>query len=208
MGRREHDETPRWGKFTPSKADRAAAEADLLAKSRRGEGHPRPAPAMVPPALSEKSKLLGVDLGLATGMALFNRDGRLDWVRSRDFASRDSLRKGVHETLERIPHLAIVVAEGGGTIAESWQRACEHRGIRMRLVQAETWRPRFFFPREHRDSDTAKKHAIRMARQVVAWSGTKGVGDLDHDAAEAVLVGLHGVIEAGWLPEPPGLKHA
>ena len=46
-----------------------------------------------------------------------------------------------------------------------------------------------------------------MARQVVAWSGTKGVGELDHDAAEAILVGLHGVIEAGWLSDPPELRH-
>ena len=69
------------------------------------------------------------------------------------------------------------------------------------------WRERFYYPREHRSGAEAKEHAVKMAAQVIAWSGTKGVtGTLGHDAAEAILVGLFGVIEAGWLLEPPRFK--
>ena len=47
-----------------------------------------------------------------------------------------------------------------------------------------------------------------MAAQVVAWSETRGVSaaTLGHDVAEAIMVGLHGVIEAGWLAEPPRFR--
>jgi hypothetical protein len=38
---------------------------------------------------------------------------------------------------------------------------------------------------------------------VIDWSGAARPTSLRHDAAEAVLVGLWGVIDAGWLEGPP-----
>jgi hypothetical protein len=47
-----------------------------------------------------------------------------------------------------------------------------------------------------------------MAAQVVEWSGAPGVSaaGLGHDAAEAIMVGLFGVLEAGWLAELPRFR--
>jgi hypothetical protein len=76
-------------------------------------------------------------------------------------------------------------------------------------VHAHEWRPSFLYPREQRDGAAAKAHAMRLAAQVVEWSGTKGVSAsaLGHDAAEAILVGLFGVVQAGWLRELPRFRH-
>lgn len=223
MAGRRDDSRSRFGRFTPKKGDRDAVDAQRAAEDalkERGVHHSALRKAALaamrareegaPAAhrtLSERSVLLGVDLGLATGLAHFNRDGRLVRVHSHRFASRDALRRGVADIVGSIEHLAWVVAEGGGPIAESWERAAQYRGVPIKLVHAEQWRPRFMYPREHRDSDAAKRHAQRMAREVIAWSGLKGVGEIRHDAAEAIMVGLWGVIEIGWLRDPPALGH-
>ena len=212
MGRRDRDEQPKWGKRTPPKSERAvAAEALEASEARRKAGVSKSAEALrAPPVriLGEKSRFLGIDLGLATGIAVYNRDGRLESVRSRHFQSRDALRAAAGAILDEIPHVHGVILEGGGELAEVWQRAAAHRGIHLRVVQAREWRSRFFYPREHRSGAEAKEHAIRMAGQVVAWSEPKGVAAsaLGHDAAEAIMVGLFGVIEAGWLAEPPRFR--
>lgn len=224
MGGKRDDSRSRFGRFTPKKSDRADADAQRAAEDalkERGVHHSALRKAALAamrareegaPAshrtLSERSVLLGVDLGLATGLATFNRDGRLIKVQSQRFASRDALRRGISDIIAGIEHLAWVVAEGGGPIAEVWERASQYRGVPMKLVHAEQWRPRFMYPREHRDSEGAKRHAMRMAREVISWSGLKGVGEIRHDAAEAIMVGLWGVIETGWLPDPPELGHA
>ena len=212
MGRRERDEQPKWGKRTPPKSERAAAAEALEAQeSRKKAGLSKSAEALrAPPVrvLGEKSKFVGVDLGLATGIAVYNRDGRLEAVRSRHFQSRDALRAAAGAILDEIPHVQSVILEGGGELAEVWQRAAAHRGIHLRVVQAHEWRSRFFYPREHRNGPEAKEHAVKMAAQVLAWSETRGVsaGSLGHDAAEAIMVGLFGVHEAGWLAELPRFR--
>jgi hypothetical protein len=212
MARRDRDETPKWGKRTPPKAERAEAAARLEAEERRkSAGISRSSEAVRVPAqrmLGEKSCFVGVDLGLATAFAVYDRDGRLAGVRSRRFGSRDALRAAAGAILDEIPHVHSVIVEGGGDLAESWQKAAAHRGIHLRLVQASTWRQMFLYERERRDGAQAKAHAVKLAAQIMEWSATKGVtAQLGHDAAEAILVGLFGVIEAGWLKEPPRLRH-
>jgi len=45
-----------------------------------------------------------------------------------------------------------------------------------------------------------------IARRVVEWSETSRPTSLRHDAAEAILIGLWGVIDVGWLTAvPPAL---
>ena len=41
------------------------------------------------------------------------------------------------------------------------------------------------------------------ARAVIEWSGAKRPTSLRHDAAEAILIGLWGALELGWLAELP-----
>jgi hypothetical protein len=212
MGRRDRDEAPKWGRRTPPKGERAAAAEALEAEERRkAAGLSRSAAALRAPApreLGEKSRFLGIDLGLATGIAVYSRDGRLESVRSRRFQSKDALRAAAGAILDGVPHVHGVLLEGGGDLAEVWQRAATHRGIHLRAVQARDWRPMFLYERERRDGAAAKSHAVRLAAQVIEWSGTKGVApEVGHDAAEAILVGLFGVVQAGWLLEPPRLRH-
>ena len=212
MARRERDEQPKWGKRTPPKSERTEAAARLEAEERRkSAGISRSAEALrAPPQrlLGEKSCFVGVDLGLATAFAVYDRDGRLVGVRSRRFQSKDALRAAAGAILDEIPHVHSVILEGGGDLAESWQRAAAHRGIHLRIVQAHEWRRMFLYERERRDGAQAKSHALKLAAQVIEWSAAKGVtAALGHDAAEAILVGLFGVVEAGWLKDPPRFRH-
>ncbi|WP_152053549.1 hypothetical protein [Tautonia marina] len=144
--------------------------------------------------------LLAVDTGLRTGLALFGREGRLIWYRSQHFANRSTLKRGVYGLFGSIGALDRVVLEGGGPIAEVWRREAERRGIIVRVIGAEVWRETLdAFGDRHRP----KREADAIARRVIEWSGAARPTSLRHDAAEAILIGLWGVIEAGWLDGPP-----
>lgn len=147
--------------------------------------------------------LLAIDLGLRAGLALYGDDGRLRWYRSHNFGTATRLRRGVPSILHDIPDLTWLVLEGGGSLATIWQREAARRALTLRQVQAETWRQRLLLPREQRSGQQAKHTADGLARRVIAWSGAPRPTALRHDAAEAILVGLWGVLEAGWLAEIP-----
>jgi len=107
-----------------------------------------------------------------------------------------------------LPELAWLVLEGGGRLAGTWEREAERRGIRMLRTSAEEWRAKLLLPRERRSGLRAKRFAGDLARQVIAWSGARRPTSLRHDAAEAILVGLWGVLAVGWLRAPPSeLRH-
>ena len=147
--------------------------------------------------------LLAVDLGLRTGLALFGPDGRLVWYRSQHYATRASLRRGVHGLLDAGPDVSHLVLEGGGPIAEIWARDARRRGILVRQIAAEDWRGRFFLPRDRQGRDRSKVTADALARRLIERSDAPRPTSLRHDAAEAILIGLWGVLEFGWLAEPP-----
>lgn len=147
--------------------------------------------------------LLAVDLGLRTGLALYGGDGRLRWYRSQNFGTNARLRRGAFGVLKDVPGVEHLVLEGGGTLADLWAKEGERRGLRVRVVDAETWRRALLYPRERRSGAEAKAAADGLARQVIAWSGAARPTSLRHDAAEAILVGLWGVVKAGWLSEWP-----
>lgn len=147
--------------------------------------------------------LLAVDLGLRAGLALYNADGRLAWYRSHNFGSATRLRRGVYSILGEQPELAWLVLEGGGNLADIWIRAAERRTVRVRQIGAEVWRQRLLYQREQRSGVQAKHTADELARRVIAWSGAARPTSLRHDAAEAILIGLWGVLEVGWLDQVP-----
>jgi hypothetical protein len=152
--------------------------------------------------------LLAVDLGLRTGLALYGGDGGLLWYRSQNFGTAERLRRGVHGLLGTLlPELAWVVVEGGGNLAEIWEKEARRRGLAALRIPAEVWRERLLLPRDRRTGRDAKHTADDVARRVIAWSGAPRATSLRHDAAEAVLVGLWGVLEVGWLQAlPPALR--
>jgi hypothetical protein len=149
------------------------------------------------------SVLLAVDLGLRTGLALYSRDGRLLWYRSRNFGTPERLRRAARRLLADIKDLALVVLEGGGPIADIWVRQATRNGIVIRRIGADRWRKALLYPRQRRSGDQAKHSADFMARRIIEWSAAARPTSLRHDAAEAILIGLWGVLDAGWLPALP-----
>lgn len=183
----------------PVRAESPPAPQIIGENNSKGDWSMEPQPA----APAWQDGLLAVDVGLRTGLALYARDGRLLWVRSRHVGSLPQLRRTAAAMLRELPGLARVVLEGGGPAAEIWQRAATERSLSVVRVSAETWRPHLLLPREQRSGHVAKQHAERLAVQVIRWSGHPSPRRLSDDAAEAVLIGLWGVLDAGWLPEPP-----
>ena len=147
--------------------------------------------------------LLAVDLGLTTGLALFGTDGRLRWYRSQHFANATALRQAIHRILGEIPGLAQICVEGGGNLLSAWTHEAKKRGIPVRTVAAETWRAQLIYARDRRSGRQAKRKARELARRVIAWSGARQVRAPAEDASEAILVGLWGVLAAGWLAKVP-----
>ncbi|MCB0196917.1 MAG: hypothetical protein KDJ65_33525 [Anaerolineae bacterium] len=147
--------------------------------------------------------LLAVDLGVRTGLALYGRDGRLVWYRSKNFGSAARLKRGVKAVLDEITGLERLIIEGGGDLAEIWESEAEWRGIKLRQISAADWRSQFLHPREQRSGSQAKRVADELARRVINWSKAARPTSLRHDAAEAILVGLWGVVEVGWLAQLP-----
>ena len=162
--------------------------------------------------------LLAVDLGVRAGLALYREDGRVQWARSQNFGSLPRLRRAAPAILDslqgELAHagtggLAWVVLEGGGATGDIWQREAARHNLGVMQVSAETWRAQLLYAREQRSGGEAKQHAQELARRVLEWSGAALPKSVSHDAAEAVLVGLWGVIQLGWLTGiPPDMRRA
>jgi hypothetical protein len=147
--------------------------------------------------------LLAVDIGVKTGLALYGQDGRLLWYCSQNFGTAERLRRGVRGVLDTLPHLAWLVLEGGGPLADIWIRAAIRRHIPVRQISAEAWRRQFLYAREQRSGAQAKENATELAHRVITWSGARRPTSLRDDAAEAILIGLWGAMEVGWLAHFP-----
>ena len=138
------------------------------------------------------SFLLSVDMGLKTGLALFGRDGRLIWYRSQNYASGRRLKSAVHGIFKEQSDVSILVIE-----------EANRKNIKFFQIDADAWREKFLYKREQRSGKQAKQNAQVIAKKVIEWSGAKRPAALRHDAAEAILAGLWGVLEAGWLKAVP-----
>lgn len=145
------------------------------------------------------ASLLAVDLGLRAGLAVYGDDGRLRWFRSVHFGNMTRFKRAVPSILESIPDLVLLVVEGDRHLADVWSKAGERVGVDMRAVNPETWRTAMMFPREMRTGALAKEHADALARRIIDWSTVRRPTSLRHDAAEAILIGMWGVMEMGWL---------
>ncbi|MEZ4657130.1 MAG: hypothetical protein R2911_06130 [Caldilineaceae bacterium] len=147
--------------------------------------------------------LLAVDMGVKTGLALYGDDGRLRWYRSQNFGNAARLRRGVKSLLHELPDLRWLVIEGGGPLAEIWRNEAQRRQLQVAQISAETWRQHFLYARDQRSGAAAKQKADQLARQIIDWSNARRPTSLRHDAAEAILIGLWGVLHVGWLDVAP-----
>lgn len=154
-------------------------------------------------AVTPAQILLAVDVGLRTGLALFDGDARLLWYRSHHLADPQKLKRLVAKLLRTPPRPTHIYLEGGGPLANIWLREGDSLGLNPVQLQAEQWRQRLFHARQHSSASIAKQQADRMARDVITALGGKNPTGLRHDTAEAVLLGLYALLDLGWLDSWP-----
>jgi len=146
------------------------------------------------------SSLLGIDLGLKTGFALYNAQDGLLWYRSTNFGSKARLKTGVFNVLKSISDLERIVLEGGGNLAWVWAKEAERQGIVFKQITAQTWRKELLLPRQATSGIKAKESAMQLALHIIRTSrAPQPKTRLNHDCAEAILIGYWGVLDAGWI---------
>lgn len=143
--------------------------------------------------------LLAVDLGLRTGFSVWRSDGRLLAVRSHHYANKAALKRAAWATLRDTADLTHLLVEGDGQLGDAWTKAATKQGVAVRMVSAEQWRRDLLWAREQRSGSTAKSAAMGLAVGVMESAGGWRPTSLTHDAAEAVLLGLWGATELGWV---------
>ena len=151
-------------------------------------------------------RLLAVDLGVRTGFAIYEDDGGLLSYRSQNFGSAARLKRAIPSILRDIPGLAILVIEGGGPLAQAWDREAERLGVDVRHISADEWRADLLHAREQRSGVQAKRVADAMARRVIVASSAPRPTSLRHDAAEAILIGLWAAVREGWATPPSDMR--
>lgn len=155
--------------------------------------------------LEEKKVLLAVDLGLRTGLAVYNDLGHLMSYRSHHFKRRSDLKRAVWGILGELPRLDALIMEGDRSLGALWQKAATKRFEMLRTVRvigAEVWRAELLLPRQQQRGSQAKEVAGVLAREIIAQSpACQGAKSLRHDTAEAILIGAWGVQHVGWLDE-------
>lgn len=147
--------------------------------------------------------LLAVDLGLSTGFAAFDDRGRLRRVGSQHLGRRGQVRGLAARLRRELGRVDALVLEGDRDLAAAWRRELEPRGAEVLHVTPEDWREALLHPRERRDGATAKQVARQLAGQAVKVLGGSSPPRLRHDAAEAVLIGVYGLVALGWVPALP-----
>lgn len=152
------------------------------------------------------TQLLAVDLGLATGFALYGADGRLVRYRSTHFPSLATLKAALPKLVSEYTPLGWVVVEGDRHLGDLWEKQARRLGAETLRTSAEGWRPALLLERERdHGGERAKRAADTLARKIIDWSGAARPTSLRHDVAEAICIGLWGAIEVGLLPAMPSL---
>ena len=147
--------------------------------------------------------LLAVDIGLHTGLAMFSSEAELLWYRSHHLPTPAKLKKMVATLLRQLPRPDYIYLEGGGLLVDIWEKEAEKLSMTTRQLHAEQWRDNYFTVGSTPTAVRAKKEADIAARQVINILGGKKPTSLRHDTAEAVLIGLFGLLELGWIIDWP-----
>ncbi len=137
-------------------------------------------------------------MGIRSGFALYSSKKGLMWYRSHNFGSRSRLRKGIYTILQSISHLRWVVIEGSRDIGKLWKKKVEAMGLKLIWVSSDEWR-NMLLPHPHLTGYALKEEAISTALRVIHFFQLSPPKRLNHNAAEAILIGLWGVIDVGWM---------
>lgn len=141
------------------------------------------------------SRVLAIDLGLHCGIACLEgatngNPPRLLWHRSAHFGTTRQMKSAIFPLLREAGPLALLVLEGDRNLGQPWLRAAEKQDIPAVLLAAERWRAESLLIREQRSGKDAKKAADRLAREIIHASGLSAPHRLQHDAAEAIVLGF------------------
>lgn len=140
--------------------------------------------------------LLAVDLGLNTAWSVWDAEGHLCRFESRRFPNRTKLKSGVPTILRSLPEIEVIVAEGDSRLAKVWFGF--RKDWERELVQAQQWRPDVLHLRERRSGSAAKERATELATELIKSDRVGHAGKLNHDTAEAILLGYWAVLQRGW----------
>lgn len=145
--------------------------------------------------------LLAVDAGVRTGLALFDRSGKLVWCRSHNLGNAVRLKKAAARILFELPSLEYLIVEGGGQTAGIWEHAAAKRAVHFQRIQADDWRVDFLLPSQRQSGHKAKAAACALVAAIMRdeWSSPTIPR---HDAAEAALIGLWAAVRLGWRTMP------
>lgn len=167
----------------------------------------------------EKNELLvAVDLGLRTGVSLFNNQGELLRYEQFQFESEERLHDAAVQILDKwgteasnSTHLwsitRIAIEGGSPLLVGSWVRAANGERVILQ-VKPDEWRADLLTSKEKIDGESAKAASRLIARQVVADYGVMGphVGKFQTDTAESILLGLHVSRRLGWISRNPPVR--
>ena len=115
----------------------------------------------------------------------------------------ETLKRGVFRVIQETQDLSYIVMEGDAHLADIWQRQAAKRSVTSIHVAAESWRERLLLPREQRSGRQAKSYAAQFAMDAIRFLDAQRPTSLRHDAAEAICIGVWGLLEVGWLQELP-----
>lgn len=155
------------------------------------------------PVVTKQSSLLAVDLGLRSGIAAYDCEGRLTAFGVQAYRSREAMRRGAGKTVAEHGQLEWLVSYGCPTQAAVWERSAMRQGVRVQRVDGETWRQALAVNDAPRNSAENNRHVVRLARRIIDWAQMPQPVVLPTDAAEAICVGLWAVHQLGWLRELP-----
>ncbi len=82
-------------------------------------------------------------------------------------------------------------------MARLWRRRAQALGIEIEWVCSEQWR-REVLPHPRQRGYALKEEAIEVALNVIRYYHLSLPRSLNHNAAEAILIGLWGAKQRGW----------
>lgn len=141
---------------------------------------------------------MAVDLGLRTGLAVWQRDGTLRTWRQLRYPSRRALRSGLPAVCRVLPPITLLVTEGDASLGGLWRLALGLAEADHWQVQAHDWRSGLFDEPAIRTTRRAKRSAWELAKTLASRHGARGAPHLRHDVAEAICLGFWAGMQRGW----------
>jgi len=148
---------------------------------------------------SKPRRLLAVDLGLRTGAALFDQDGKIIRVDSCRFNDHDALKQGLDDLIIKSGVTDVVIEGEDRKLFNIWKKAIEQLpgNVNLARVIADDWRQDFLLKREQMNAYKAKEAASLIAKQFLVGTEYESA-KLSVDAHEAILIGHYSLRVLGW----------